>query len=151
MSRRATIHQHIYGVVAAACPRPRGGTDRKSRPVYRIGDAPKDFGLSTGVLDHSVIKGVAKREPHIVENIATITRARVIAVKPPTMCSRNPSCWAGSYSTMKSESQASSPLTLPNDPNSPLVSTASSVGPNGQNASSSVGASSEENEIGWSM
>ena len=60
MSRRATVHQHIYGVIAAACPRPRGGTDRESRPVFCTGDAPKDFGLSIGVLDHSGIKGVAK-------------------------------------------------------------------------------------------
>ena len=29
MLRRATVHQHIYGVVAAACPRPRGGTNSR--------------------------------------------------------------------------------------------------------------------------
>ena len=68
MFRRTTVHQHIYGVAAAACPRPRGGTDRESRLVFRTGDASKDFGLSIGVLDRSGIKGVAKREPQIVEN-----------------------------------------------------------------------------------
>ena len=68
MSRRATLHQYIYVVVAAACSRPRGGTDRESRPVFRTGDAPKDVGVSTGVLDHSGIEGVAKRELQILEN-----------------------------------------------------------------------------------
>ena len=68
MSRRVTVHHHIYGVVAAACPRPRGGTDRESRPVFQTGDALKDFGLSTGVVDYSSVKEVAKREPQIVES-----------------------------------------------------------------------------------
>ena len=68
ISRRATVHQRIYGVVAAACPRPRGGTDGESRLVFRTGDASKDFGLSIGVIDYSGIKGVAKLEPQIVES-----------------------------------------------------------------------------------
>ena len=67
MSRRATVPQPIYGVVAAACPRPRGGTDRESRHVFRTGDAPEDLGLSIGVLDSSDINGVVKQEPPIVE------------------------------------------------------------------------------------
>ena len=66
MSRRATVHQDIYGIVAAVCPRPRGRTDRESRVVFRTGDAPKE--LSIGVLDHSGKQGVAKRQPQIVEN-----------------------------------------------------------------------------------
>ena len=43
VSGRATVHEHIYGVVVEACPQPRGGADRKSRPVLRTGDAPKGF------------------------------------------------------------------------------------------------------------
>ena len=67
MSRRAIVLQPIYGVVAAACPWRRGGTDRESRDLFRAGDAPNDFGLSIGVADHSRINGVVKREPQIVE------------------------------------------------------------------------------------
>ena len=53
VSERAAVHPHVYGVVAAACPRHRGGTDRESRPVIRTDDAPKDFGLFIGVSYHS--------------------------------------------------------------------------------------------------
>ena len=64
MSRRATVHQHIYGVVATACPQPHSGNDRESRPVLRTGDAPKDVGRSIGDFDRLGITVLAKREPH---------------------------------------------------------------------------------------
>ena len=54
--------------------------------------------------------------------MATTTIARVKAVKILTMCSRNPSCWAGYSWTMESDLPATFPLTLPKDLNSPLVS-----------------------------
>ena len=85
MSRRATVPQPIYGVVAAACPRPRGGTDRESRHVFRTGDAPNDVGLSIGVLDHSGINGVVKREPQMVEKQPP-SLERGSQLSPPGRC-----------------------------------------------------------------
>ena len=68
VSGRAILRQHIYKVVAEACPRPRGRTESESRPILRTVDSPKDFGLSIGGPDHWGKTRVAKREPQIVEN-----------------------------------------------------------------------------------
>ena len=80
--------------------------------------------------------------------MATITRAQVSGRQTFNDVLSEVQLLGRFSSPMKSESPVTSPLTPPKDPNSPLVSTGSSVGPNGQNASSSVGASTAVNETG---
>ena len=82
--------------------------------------------------------------------MASITRARVIAARMPAMQSRSYSFCTGPSSIIKAEPPFSSLLRLLIDPNSPLVWSGSSMGPNGQNASSSTGPSTAVNEIGRS-
>lgn len=79
-------NDHIYGVVAAAASRPRGGTGFEGRPVLPLANPPKRLGCLLVFVEPLWYKVSCRTRV-----VATTARSPITAARPVVTRSRSPS------------------------------------------------------------